>query len=114
LPFVRSGQLRGLAVSSAKRIAAAPELPTVAESGLPGFNVTAWFGLVTRAGTPRPVIDKLSREILRILQQPDTQAKITRLGSEPGTLGPAEFGEFIAAESRKWAKVIEAGGLRQP
>ena len=114
LPQVEAGKLKLLAVTSLKRSRMIPKTPTVAESGLPGFNVTAWFGLVTRNGTPRPVIDKLSREILRILQLPDVQQRLTSLGSEPGTLSPAEFGEFISAESRKWSKVIAAGGLRDP
>jgi tripartite-type tricarboxylate transporter receptor subunit TctC len=114
LPQVETGKLKLLAVTGLKRSPMIPKTPTVAESGLPGFNVTAWFGLVTRAETPRPIIDKLGREVLRILQLPDTQTRLTRLGSDPGTLGPAEFGEFIAAESKKWAKVIDAGGLRQP
>jgi len=112
LPQVDAGKLKLLAVTSLKRSPMIPKTPTVAESGLPGFNVTAWFGLVTRTGTPRPVIDKLNREILRVLQIPEARSRITNLGSEPGTLSPAEFGEFIGAESRKWAKVIETGGLR--
>jgi len=112
LPQVEAGKLKLLAVTSLKRSPMIPKTPTVAESGLPGFNVTAWFGLVTRTGTPRPVIDKLNREILRVLQIPEARSRITNLGSEPGTLSPAEFGEFIGAESRKWAKVIETGGLR--
>lgn len=114
LPQVEAGKLRLLAVTGLKRSPMIPKTPTMAESGLPGFNVTAWFGLVTRADTPRPVIDKLGHEILRILQLPDIQTRLTRLGSDPGTLGPAEFGEFIAAETRKWAKVIGRGGPRQP
>ena len=111
LPQVEAGKLKLLAVTSLKRSPMIPKTPTVAESGLPGFNVTAWFGLVSRTGTPRPVIDKLSKEILRILQLPDVQKRITDLGSEPGTLGPAEFGEFIGAETKKWAGVVKAGGL---
>ena len=111
LPQVEAGKLRLLAVTSLKRSPMIPQTPTVAESGLPGFNVTAWFGLVTRTGTPRAVIDKLNREILRILQLPDARSRITNLGSEPGTLSPAEFGEFVAAESKKWARVIQAGGM---
>ncbi len=81
LPQVEAGKLKLIAVTSLKRSPMIPKTPTVAESGLPGFNVTAWFGLVTRNGTPRPVIDKLNREILRILQIPDARARITNLGT---------------------------------
>ena len=111
LPQVEAGKLKLLAVTSLQRSSMIPQTPTVAESGLPGYNVTAWFGLVTRAGTPRPVIDKLNREILKVLQIPDARTQITRLGSEPGTLSAAEFGEFVSAETKKWAGVIKASGL---
>jgi len=112
LPHTEAGKLRLLAVTSLKRSPITPQTPTVAESGVPGFNVTAWFGLVTRTGTPPAIIDKLNREILRILQQPETRTRIMRMGSEPGTLSPAEFGKFVSAETRKWARVVEAAGFR--
>ena len=107
VPHVRAGKLRLLAVTSAKRSPVVPETPTVAESGIPGFGVTAWFGLVTRTGTPKAIVDKLNREILRILQLPDTRKRLAALGSELGTLSPEEFGEFLRSETEKWARVIK-------
>jgi tripartite-type tricarboxylate transporter receptor subunit TctC len=107
LPQVEAHKLRLLAVTSLKRWPTIPQTPAVSET-LPGFNVTAWFGLVTRTGTPKPVIDKLNREILRILQLPDVKKHLTDMGSEPGTLSAAEFGDFVAAEQKKWAGVVKA------
>ncbi len=106
LPHVQAGKLRLIGVTSARRSPIVPDTPTVAESGLPGFDVTAWFGLVTREGTPKPVIDKLNREILRILQLPDTKKRLAALGSELGTLTADQFGEFLQQETKKWARVI--------
>jgi tripartite-type tricarboxylate transporter receptor subunit TctC len=113
LPHVRSGKLRLLAITSARRSPVVPEVPTVAESGIPGFGVTAWFGLVTRAGTPKPIVDKLNREILRALQLPDTRKRLAALGSELGTLSPEEFGEFLRNETEKWARVIKTAMPRK-
>lgn len=107
LPQVKAGKLRLLAVTSAKRSPLVPSVPTVAESGLPGFNVTAWFGLITRAGTPKPVVDKLNREIVKALQMSDTKARLEALGSDLGTMSPDEFGAFIKSETSKWAEVIK-------
>ena len=112
LPQVEGGKLKLLAVTSSKRWPTIPRTPAVAET-LPGFAVTAWFGLVTRTGTPKPVIDKLNREILRALQQADVKKRLTDMGSEPGTLSPAEFGEFVAAEQKKWSRVVKAGGVAE-
>jgi tripartite-type tricarboxylate transporter receptor subunit TctC len=112
LPQVEAGKLKMLAVTSLKRWPTIPQTPAVAET-LPGFAVTAWFGLVTRTGTPKPVIDKLNREILRALQMPDVKKRLTDMGSEPGTLSPAEFGDFVAAEQKKWSRVVKAGGVAE-
>jgi tripartite-type tricarboxylate transporter receptor subunit TctC len=112
LPQVEAGKLRLLAVTSLKRWPTIPQTPAVAET-LPGFNVTAWFGLVTRSGTPQPVIDKLNREIVRVLQLPDVKKRLMDMGSEPGTLSPAEFGNFVAGEQKKWTRVVKAGGVAE-
>lgn len=112
LPHVKAGKLRLLAVTSAKRSPVIPETPAVSEV-VPGFGVTAWFGVVTRKGTPKPVIDKLNSEILRILKQPDTRKQLAALGSDLGTLSADEFGEFLNAETRKWAQVIAAAKTRK-
>jgi tripartite-type tricarboxylate transporter receptor subunit TctC len=112
LPHVQVGKLRLLAVTSAKRSAVVPDVPSVAET-LPGFDVTAWFGIVVRAGTPKPIVEKLNREVLRGLQAPDTRKRLAELGSERGTLSPEEFGEFLKAENQKWARVIKAADARK-
>jgi tripartite-type tricarboxylate transporter receptor subunit TctC len=112
LPQVQDGKLRGLAVTSLKRIAAAPDLPTLAESGFPGFDATASFGLVAPAGTPPAIIDKLNRETVRILASPDVRKRFAELGSEVIGNSPAEFSAVIKAEIPQWAKLIKDAGIR--
>lgn len=112
LPHVQAGKLRLLAVTSAKRSVVVPDVPAVAET-LPGFDVTAWFGIVIRTGTPKPIIEKLNREILRSLQAPDTRKRLAELGSELGTLNSEEFGAFLKAETEKWARVIKTADARK-
>ncbi len=111
LGFVREGKLRGLATSPLKRDDALPNLPTIAESGLPGFDVRLWFGLSTTKGTPRPVIDKLADAIKKILESDDTQKKFAAAGFAPLPPGtPEQFGAFYKSEAAKWAKVVDAVG----
>jgi tripartite-type tricarboxylate transporter receptor subunit TctC len=112
LPRVRSGQLRGLAVSSAKRIAAAPELPTVAESGLPGFDVVAWFGIFAPAGTPKPIVDRLSAETRAALAAPEVRKRLVDLGAEPLGSTPQEFAAYVEAEFQRWGKLAKEAGIR--
>jgi tripartite-type tricarboxylate transporter receptor subunit TctC len=112
LPQVQEGKLRGLAVTSLKRIAAAPDLPTLAESGFPSFDATASFGLVAPAGTPPAIIDKLNRETVRILASPDVRKRFAELGSEVIGNSPAEFSAVIKAEIPQWAKLIKDAGIR--
>src|SRR5262249_47312046 len=112
LPLVREGKLRALAVTSAKRFAATPELPTVAESGFPGFEATAWFGIMAPAGTSPVIIDKLHRETVRILALRDVRARFEELGMVVIGNTPAEFAALIGAEIPQWAKVIKAAGLK--
>jgi tripartite-type tricarboxylate transporter receptor subunit TctC len=112
LPQIRAGRIRGLAVSTAKRSAFAPELPTVAESGLPGFDVFGWNGLLAPAGTPAPVIAKLHGEIVKALQIPDVRERIAGFGFEPVGDTPDEFGEFVRIDIARWAKVAKASGAR--
>ena len=112
LPRVRSGQLRGLAVSSAKRIAAAPELPTVAESGLPGFDVVAWFGLFAPAGTPAAIVERLSAETRTALASADLRKRLVDLGAEPLGSTPAEFAAYVDAEFRRWGAFAKESGIR--
>ena len=106
LPHVNSGKLRALGVTSLKRSSAMPDLPTIAEAGLPGYEVTNWYGVLTTARTPAPIVDRLNREIVRIVAMPDVREKFLAQGAEPETLSPAAFERFIRAEIAKWGKVI--------
>ena len=110
LPHVRSGQLRGLAVSSARRIAAAPELATVAESGLPGFDVVAWFGLFAPAGTPKPIVDRLSAETRSALGMADVHQRLIDLGAEPLGSTPEAFADYVNAEFQRWGRLVRELG----
>lgn len=112
MPLVKSGKLRALAVTSLKRSAAAPEIPTVAETGLPGYEATAWQGVLAPAGTPREVIVKLNTEMVRIVSQPDVRKQLGDQGYEPAGNSPEQFAEYIKTEIAKWTKVIKAAGLK--
>ncbi len=109
---INSGKLRALAVSSAKRLEAFPNVPTVAESGLPGFEVTSWQGLFVPAGTPKPVVDKLHEEVMKILQTAEFQERLKGLGMQGSTMTPAQVTEFQKNEVEKWAQVIKAAGIK--
>ena len=112
LPFAKSGKLRAIAVGGAKRSPAAPEIPTVAENGLPGFDVTDWQGLLAPAKTPAAIIDRLNRETVRILNERDVKERLATAGLQVVTNTPAQFADFIRAEVEKWGKVIRAAGLK--
>ena len=112
LPLVKSGRLKALAQTGAKRSASVPELPTIGESGLPGYEVAGWFGLFAPAGTPRDIVTKLSNEITLVLNLPDVKERYSLLGAEPGPGNPAEFAQFLASEIAKWAKVIRDSGAK--
>jgi tripartite-type tricarboxylate transporter receptor subunit TctC len=99
-------------VTSLKRHPGAPDLPTMAESGFPGFDVMVWFGLMAPAGTPPTIIEKLHRETVRILALPETRKRFDDLGMEPVGNSPSEFAAVIKAEIPKWAKVIRDAGLK--
>jgi len=111
-PLARSGRVRGLAVSTAQRFAGAPEYPTFAESGLPGFEASAWDGVLAPAGTPRPIIDKLNAAIHQALQEPALVQALRGLGAQPVPSTPEEFAQHIATSTEKWAAVIRACGAR--
>ena len=112
LPHIKSGKLKGLAVTSPKRLAALPDFPTVAESGVPGFDATSWQGIVAPAATPRAIVDLLNTEIRRALQSPEIGARLSAEGSEPGNTTPAEFAAYIRSEIDKWRKVVKTSGIR--
>ncbi|SAI66365.1 putattive exported protein [Bordetella ansorpii] len=111
LPAIQGKKIHPIAVTSAKRLDVLPDLPTMAESGLPGFESYNWQGIVAPAGTPAPIIARLNAEFNRILQEPDVKKAIADTGSQAGGGTPEAFGTFIAAETEKWAKVIRAGNI---
>jgi tripartite-type tricarboxylate transporter receptor subunit TctC len=110
LPYVKSGQLRALAIATPRRSSALPDLPTVAEANLPGFVAGAWFGILVPAGTPPEVVDKLSAEIVRILHLPDIVERLAGQGAEAIGDTPEQFAGHIRQETAKWAKVVKASG----
>ena len=112
MPHVEAGRLKGLASASAKRPHIAPNLPTLAESGLPDFAADVWFGLVAPAGTPQPVIDKLASAANAALASEDVVAKLRAQGFEPMGGQPAEFADLIARDIVKWRGAAEAAGLK--
>ena len=112
LPHVKAGKLRALGVTSARRSPAAPDIPTIAESGVPGYEVDSWFGLLAPAGTPKEIVAKLSAEIVRILQMPDVNERLAQQGAVPVGNTPEQFAEHIARETAKWAKVVKTSGAK--
>jgi len=112
LPHVRSGQLQALAVTGARRTASVPDIPTIAEAGLPGYEFNGWTGLAAPAGTPKEVVERLNAEIAKIAATPEARGWFDAGGAEAGIQSPEAFGEFIQAEHTKWGKVIRAAGIR--
>ncbi|HVO89645.1 MAG TPA: tripartite tricarboxylate transporter substrate-binding protein, partial [Casimicrobiaceae bacterium] len=111
LQHVKAGTVVALGVASAKRIAAAPDLPTIAEQGLPGFDVTSWYAIVAPAATPSAIVDRLHAEIARILAQPDVREKFAGVGAEPVGNTPAEFAAMQRAEAARWAKLAHEANI---
>ena len=112
VPLAREGKLRALAITSIKRSRLAPDLPTMAESGFPGFEAVPWFGLVAPAGTPQDVLDKLHAETVKALAAPELRKKFDELGLEAVGNTPAEFAEVIRRETPEWAKLIKDAGIK--
>jgi tripartite-type tricarboxylate transporter receptor subunit TctC len=112
IPHAHAGRVRALAVTSAKRSAIAPELPTVAEAGVPGFELTPWYGVLTRAGTSEIVLSKLNRDIVAVLKERAMHEHITKLGGEPSPMPRAQFANFLKSESVKWGKLVRDSGAR--
>lgn len=110
--YARSGKLRGIAVSGAKRANAAPEYPTVAESGVPGFEVTTWYGFAAQAKTPRAIVDYFHGEIVKALNAPDTKEKFVSQGADPVGNTPEQATAHVVNEIAKWTKVIRAAGIK--
>jgi tripartite-type tricarboxylate transporter receptor subunit TctC len=112
IPHVQSGKIRGLAVTTLNRSKLVPDLPTVAEAGLPGFEANNWYGLVVPAKTPKPVVDRLNKEMVAVLNLPEIREVLFRQGLDAHPSTPEAFGKYIQAETAKWARVIKASGAK--
>lgn len=112
LPLVKEGRLRGIGITSAKRTAAAPEFPTIAESGVPGYEVVNWFAIVAPAATPKPVIAQLNAEIVKAVNSADIRKRFLELATDPASSTPDELAAFHRSEIAKWKKVIKFAGIK--
>ncbi|HSA89815.1 MAG TPA: tripartite tricarboxylate transporter substrate binding protein [Burkholderiales bacterium] len=112
MPHVRSGKLKALGVSSAKRAAALPDVPTIAEAGVPGFEVNNWWGILAPAGTPAPVRGRLYQELSAILDLPETRKRFELEGAEVVRMNPQEFAAFVTRETEKWTRVVKEAGIK--
>jgi tripartite-type tricarboxylate transporter receptor subunit TctC len=112
LPHIKTGKLRGLAVTGSRRSSEAPDLPTVAESGVPGYEVIGWYGVLAPAGTPKEIVSKINGELHKILQLPAINTRFKDLGVETDGGSPEQFGNFIKKEVTKWAKVVKDSGAK--
>lgn len=112
LPQIRAGRLKALGVGSAKRVGALPEVPTIAEAGVPGYEATNWWGIIAPAGTAPAIIERLHAELAVILTSAETKRRFEAEGAEAVPMSPDEFGRFIQAETAKWARVVKEAGIR--
>lgn len=112
LNYVKTGRLRALGISTARRSPLLPEVPTIAESGVPGFDIGVWYGLVAPAGTPREIIEKTHRDVTRVLGEPDIRKQLIDLGAEPVGNSPESFAGRIKTETQIWASVVQSAGIR--
>jgi tripartite-type tricarboxylate transporter receptor subunit TctC len=112
IPHLKSGRIKGIAVTTAKRSALLPDLPTISESGLAGFDANNWYGLVVPAKTPRAIIDQLNAEVTKVLAMPDVKTTLFNQGLDPAPGTPEQFGAYIKSERAKWAKVIKESGAK--
>ena len=111
-PFIRSGRVRALGVGALTRSAVLPEVPTVAEAGVPGYEVANWIGIVAPAGTPADIVPKLNREISAIQDTPEAQKQFAARGAEFVRMSPSEFGAFLQKELVKWERVVKEGKIK--
>jgi tripartite-type tricarboxylate transporter receptor subunit TctC len=112
LNTIRSGKVRALGVTTAKRNAQLPEVPTIAESGVPGFEVMVWYGLSAPAGTPKSIVAKINADALKVLRMPEIRQRLEQQGIEPTPSSPAEFATFLKSETSKWEKVVKDAGIQ--
>jgi tripartite-type tricarboxylate transporter receptor subunit TctC len=112
MPQIRAGRLRPLGITSAARSPIVPDIPTVAEAGLPGFESVQWYGMLAPARTPRDIVTRLHGEVTRVLQQPEIKARLAGDGADPVGSSPEEFARYIQSELAKWAKVARDAGIQ--
>ncbi|TMG77101.1 MAG: tripartite tricarboxylate transporter substrate binding protein [Betaproteobacteria bacterium] len=112
IPYIKAGRLRALAVTTARRSAAVPELPTLSEAGVPGFEAITWHGVVVPGATPAPLVERLNRDIVEVLRLPDLRERLESLGAEVAAGTPRDFADYIAREIPKWTKVVKDSGAR--
>ena len=112
IPHIQAGRLRALAVTTTKRSAVMPELPTIAEAALPGYDASVWFGVFAPAGTPRPVVDRLHGEILKAMQTQDLKSRMIAMGTDVSGMGPDDFSAYVRKEIPKWANLVKAAGVK--
>ena len=112
MPFVKGGKLKAIAVTSAQRSPVAPDIPTIAESGLPGYEAIAWNGLLAPAGTPKEVVDQINAALKKVLEAPDVKQRFDAQGFAAQWGTPADFGKFVQSEVDKWAKVVKTSGAK--
>jgi tripartite-type tricarboxylate transporter receptor subunit TctC len=108
----RAGQVRALATTGAKRSALMPDVPTVAEAGVPGYEATIWLGVMAPAGTPKAIVDRLNAEINTVLARADVKEAWAKQGAIPMVMNPAEFEKYLLADIEKWAKVVKSAGIK--
>jgi len=111
-PFIQSGQLRALGVGGLTRNPVLPDVPTIAEAGVPGYHADNWWGIVAPAGTPQPIVDRLYADIQAALKSPELKEAFAREGAAAVTMTSAEFGAYIESEMAKWARVVKEGNIR--
>ncbi|HWI35636.1 MAG TPA: tripartite tricarboxylate transporter substrate binding protein [Burkholderiales bacterium] len=112
LPHVKAGKLKALAVSSKSRTSQAPEIPTVDEAGVPGYDVGVWFGVLTVAGTPRPIVQRLNAAMVKVLTSPDVKERFGKVGVDVVADSPEHFSQFLKSEVARWAKVVQDAGIK--
>jgi tripartite-type tricarboxylate transporter receptor subunit TctC len=112
LPYVKSGKLRALAVTSDKRFPLLPDVPTTSEAGIPGIEVASWNGLMVPAATPREIVAKINAEVARIVEVPEMKSRIIELGYQPAVMSVGDTDKFIKADVDRWAKVIREAGIK--
>lgn len=111
LPYIKANSLRPIAVTGARRMASLPDVPTIAESGVPGYDIEAWFGILAPAGTPAPVVDRLNRELRAVLAMPEVKQRLSALGQDLVGNTPQEFAAFLRGEVTKMADIVKASGI---